>query len=82
MMPSKNQAEFVTMGGVDGDFQDGLSEFKSNFAPYIREYIGEFDLPVHRVFICSCHKGLPLAKNDVKEESIKKADHSAFFVNT
>lgn len=64
-----NQAEFVTMGGVDGDFQDGLSEFKSNFAPYIREYIGEFDLPVHRVLYALAMKAMPMAKKMLKKKA-------------
>lgn len=39
--------DFANMGGVEGDLQDGLTKFKSNFDPYINEYIGEFDLPVN-----------------------------------
>ncbi|GJM57114.1 peptidoglycan bridge formation glycyltransferase FemA/FemB family protein [uncultured Dubosiella sp.] len=35
-----------SMGGVEGTLDDGLTHFKDNFAPYIYEYIGEFDLPV------------------------------------
>lgn len=38
--------EFVSMGGVEGSLDDGLSGFKSNFTPTVVEYIGEFDLPV------------------------------------
>lgn len=64
-----NRAEFVTMGGVDGDFQDGLSEFKSNFAPYIREYIGEFDLPVHRVLYALSMKAMPMAEKMLKKKA-------------
>ena len=36
---------YANMGGVEGDLQDGLTKFKSNFDPYINEFIGEFDLP-------------------------------------
>lgn len=32
------------MGGVEGDFNDGLTRFKSNFSPNFEEYIGEFDI--------------------------------------
>ena len=40
---------YANMGGVEGDLQDGLTKFKSNFAPYINEFIGEFDLPVNAI---------------------------------
>ena len=39
---------YVTMGGVDGDLQDGLSKFKLNFNPIVVEYIGEFDWPIYK----------------------------------
>lgn len=42
--------EFANMGGIEGDFQDGLTKFKSNFHPMINELIGEFDYPVNKVF--------------------------------
>lgn len=38
--------QFVTMGGVEGTLDDGLSVFKSNFDPTVVEYVGEFDVPV------------------------------------
>lgn len=38
------------MGGVDGSLKDGLTTFKSNFNPVINEFIGEFDIPVNRLF--------------------------------
>lgn len=56
------------MGGVDGDFKDGLSEFKSNFAPIVREYIGEFDLPVHRLLYVIAIKAMPYAKKMLKKK--------------
>lgn len=37
------------MGGIEGDFNDGLTTFKANFNPIINEYIGEFDLPVRNM---------------------------------
>lgn len=39
---------FVTMGGVEGTLDDGLSVFKSNYNPTVVEYVGEFDLPVNK----------------------------------
>lgn len=38
---------FANMGGVEGDFKDGLTQFKSNFDPIITEFIGEFDMPIY-----------------------------------
>lgn len=39
-------SQYANMGGVEGDLADGLTKFKSNFNPYINEFIGEFDVPV------------------------------------
>ncbi|MBR3835950.1 MAG: peptidoglycan bridge formation glycyltransferase FemA/FemB family protein [Clostridia bacterium] len=36
------------MDGVEGDWNDNLSKYKSEFNAVVREYIGEFDLPVNR----------------------------------
>ena len=44
-----NGCNFANMGGVEGDLADGLTKFKSNFDPYINEFIGEFDLPVNKL---------------------------------
>lgn len=41
--------KYANMGGVEGDLQDGLTKFKSNFNPYINEFIGEFDVPVNSI---------------------------------
>ena len=35
------------MGGIEGDLEGGLVEFKEVFYPRICEYVGEFDLPVN-----------------------------------
>ena len=39
----------ANMGGVEGSLDDGLTKFKSNFAPHIEEFIGEFNIPVNKV---------------------------------
>ena len=39
--------QYVSMGGVEGTLKDGLSVYKANFNPTVKELIGEFDLPVH-----------------------------------
>lgn len=58
----------MTMGGIDGDFKDGLSQFKSNFNPVIREYIGEFDLPIHKIMYAAANKLLPSIKKLLKNK--------------
>ncbi|OCN04426.1 hypothetical protein A4S06_11170 [Erysipelotrichaceae bacterium MTC7] len=40
---------WCNMGGVEGDFNDGLTKFKSNFNPTINEFIGEFNIPVNKL---------------------------------
>lgn len=40
---------WANMGGVEGSLDDGLTKFKSNFAPTIEEYIGEFNIPVNHL---------------------------------
>ncbi|MEG0823482.1 MAG: peptidoglycan bridge formation glycyltransferase FemA/FemB family protein [Erysipelotrichaceae bacterium] len=35
------------MGGLHGDFEDGLSKFKNGYHPTINEYIGEFDIVIN-----------------------------------
>lgn len=37
------------MGGIEGDFQGGLTKFKANFHPVINEYIGEFTIPYRKL---------------------------------
>lgn len=39
--------KFANMGGVEGTLDDGLTKFKSNFNPYIYEYVGEFDVVIN-----------------------------------
>ncbi len=39
--------EYACMGGVEGTLDDGLTGYKSKFNASVREYIGEFDLPVY-----------------------------------
>lgn len=42
--------KWANMGGIEGDFSDGLTKFKSNFNPTIDEYIGEFNLPTSPLY--------------------------------
>ena len=40
----------ISMGGVEGDLKDGLSQFKSAFNPWIEVYIGEFDFIIKKQY--------------------------------
>ncbi len=40
---------YVSMGGVEGSLDDGLTKYKSKFGAKVTEYVGEFDLPVNRL---------------------------------
>lgn len=53
---------YANMGGVEGSLDDGLSKFKSNFNPYINEFIGEFDLPVNRFLYHASMKAYKIRK--------------------
>ncbi|MDO5737793.1 MAG: peptidoglycan bridge formation glycyltransferase FemA/FemB family protein [Eubacteriales bacterium] len=39
----------INLGGLDGNFADGLTRFKAHFNPRIEENYGEFDLPLKAV---------------------------------
>ena len=42
--------EWGNMGGIEGNLDGGLTDFKSHFNPLVREYIGEFTLPVNFLY--------------------------------
>ena len=52
-------ADYASMGGVEGDLQDGLLRFKENFSPKLVEEIGEFDRVFSRFWYFAYKKGLP-----------------------
>lgn len=58
---------FANMGGVEGDLQDGLTKFKSNFNPHINEFIGEFDLPVNKLLYHASEKAYERRKKKQKK---------------
>lgn len=62
---------FSNMGGVEGDLKDGLTKFKSNFNPYINEFIGEFDLPVNKLLYSASEMAFKMRK---KMNQKKKGD--------
>lgn len=45
------------LGGVEGTLNDGLTHFKSGLHPLMKEFIGEFDLPVYKYM----YKGASIA---------------------
>lgn len=58
----ENGCDFCNMGGVEGDLQDGLTKFKSNFNPMINEFIGEFDIPVNKLLYKASQTAYKLRK--------------------
>lgn len=58
---------YANMGGVEGDLADGLTKFKSNFDPYINEFIGEFDLPVNKILY-----GLSQSAYKIRKQTLNK----------
>lgn len=50
------------MGGIEGDLQGGLTTFKANFNPMINEYIGEFEIPYHKVLYKAAMKAMAMRK--------------------
>ena len=67
---------YANMGGVEGDLSDGLTKFKANFAPYINEFIGEFDLPVNKVLYRFAHSAYQVRKREMikRNEEIDDED--------
>ncbi len=59
--------KYANMGGVEGDLQDGLTKFKSNFDPFINEFIGEFDLPVNTLLYHLSQKAYEIRKKALKK---------------
>ena len=49
----------INLGGVEGDLQDGLYEFKSKFCPLLAEYYGEFALVISESGYKFIKNGLP-----------------------
>lgn len=63
------ECKYANMGGVDGNFKDGLTSFKAQFNPIIFEYIGEFNMPIHPLLF---HIGNSLLKLRKKLASHQK----------
>ena len=61
-LSSENHCHYCNLGGVDGDLNDHLSEFKSKFNPIVLEFIGEYDLPISKVKYHLITTFMPLLK--------------------
>ncbi len=59
---AENGVDFLDLGGVSGNFDDGLFEFKNPFNPIILEYAGEFDLVISKPKYAFMDKCLPFFK--------------------
>lgn len=59
--------EFVNFGGVNGDLNDRLWEFKRSLGAHVDEFIGEFDLIIQPLVYHLFESVLPLAKKAVRK---------------
>jgi serine/alanine adding enzyme len=65
--------EFVNFGGVNGDLNDRLWEFKRSLGAHVDEFIGEFDLIIQPLVYHLFESVLPLAKKAVRKlKQLKK----------
>lgn len=65
--------EFVNFGGVNGDLNDRLWEFKRSLGAYVDEFVGEFDLIIEPLTYHLFERVLPLAKKAVRKlKQLKK----------
>lgn len=59
--------EFVNFGGVNGELDDRLWEFKRSLGSFVNEYVGEFDLIIQPLVYTLFESGLPMAKKIVRK---------------
>jgi len=45
-----NNCDYCNLGGISGHLNDTLSIFKANFNGLVLEFIGEYDLPVKKIY--------------------------------
>lgn len=55
--------DLLNLGGLSGNFDDGLYQFKSGFNPIIVEFAGEFDLVLHPLKYHFMEKAFPTLKS-------------------
>ena len=71
--------DYVTMGGVEGSLEDGLSMYKSAYNPVVNEFIGEFDLPVNGILYRLSEWAYKLRKHYFRMKKNKERN-SPFFI--
>ncbi|WP_423364367.1 lipid II:glycine glycyltransferase FemX [Mycoplasma sp. P36-A1] len=57
-----NGYDYFNLGGVQGNLDDGLFRFKSEFHPELFEYVGDFDVVTKPFIYYLFNKALPAAK--------------------
>lgn len=58
----KNNCQYCNLGGVDGNFKDHLSIYKSKFNAVVLEYIGEYDLIINKPIYYLAKLAYPIIK--------------------
>lgn len=58
----ENKCHFLNLGGIVGTMDDHLTTFKSRFNAIVWEFIGEYDLVIHKWFYYPIETCLPLLK--------------------
>lgn len=55
-------ADYVSMGGVEGDLEDGLMAYKKHYDPQVVAFLGEFDYPVNKLLYKAYRFALTILK--------------------
>lgn len=58
----KNNCQYCNLGGVNGNFNDHLSIYKSKFNAVVLEYIGEYDLIINKPLYFLAKLAYPIIK--------------------
>lgn len=58
----KNRCHYCNLGGVDGNFKDHLSIYKSKFNALVLEFVGEYDLVVNKFIYHLAKIAYPILK--------------------
>lgn len=58
----QNQCTYCNLGGIDGNFTDHLSIYKSKFNSIVMEFAGEYDLPIYKFLYYPIDFFLPILK--------------------
>lgn len=58
----QNHCTYCNLGGIDGNFTDHLSVYKSKFNSIVMEFVGEYDLPICKILYYPIDFLLPILK--------------------